>query len=450
MALHKLKKGLDLPIAGKPVQAFSQISPVKSVALVGPDYVGMKPKFEVAIGDPVKLGQVLFLDKKKPGIKYTAPGAGKITEINRGEKRAFLSIVIKLDDKEEAVTFISHNKDKLSALQRDGAIKQLVDSGAWTALRARPFGHVADPETKPHSIFVTAMDTHPIAPDMGKVLEGREVDFQNGLRILTKLTDGRIYLCKRPKADIPVIDSDQVSVEEFSGPHPSGLPGTHIHFLDPVSTNKIVWHIGAQDVAMIGKLFTEGMIDPGRVVAIGGPAAKTPRLIRTRIGASLDDLLNGECKPLDHRVISGSVLSGFTAEGPTAYLGRYNQQIAILPTDKERKLFGWLSLGFELFSNKPILISALLRKKAFDLTTNLHGGARSIVPIGMYEKVMPLDILPTFLLRSLAVDDIDEVEKLGGLELVEEDLSLCTFVCPSKIDHGANLRRVLTTIEKEG
>ncbi|NQT25378.1 Na(+)-translocating NADH-quinone reductase subunit A [candidate division KSB1 bacterium] len=448
--MHKIQKGLDLPISGKPVQEFSQAHLVKTVALIGPDYVGMKPKFEVAVGEKVKLGQVLFLDKKKPGIKYTSPGAGKVTEINRGEKRAFLSIVIELDSNEEAVRFKSFNKDKLSTLKRDEMVKQLVESGAWTALRARPFGHVANPDTTPHSLFVTAMDSHPIAPVIEKVLKGRESNFRNGLQILAKLTDGKVFVCKHPNENIPVIDSDQVVVEEFSGPHPSGLPGTHIHFLDPVNAQKTVWHISAQDVAMIGKLFTTGELEVERVVAIGGPAAKIPRLIRTRIGASLEDLLDGEIKDMDHRIVSGSVFSGMTAEGPSEYLGRYHQQIAILPTDKERKFFGWLSLGFELFSIKPILISSLLRRKAFDFSTNLHGGKRSIVPIGMYEKVMPLDILPTFLLRALAVDDIDEIEKLGGLELVEEDLSLCTFVCPSKMDHGTNLRRVLTTIEKEG
>lgn len=450
MALHKIKKGLDLPINGKPMQEVSDGPPVKTAALIGPDYIGMKPGFEVSVGDKVKLGQLLFRDKKIPAVKYTAPGAGKVTSVHRGEKRAFLSIVIELDAKGEAVRFPSFGENELDSIGREVAIEQLVNSGVWTALRARPFGRVADPESLPHSIFVTAMDSNPLAPDVEKVLKGRESDFKNGLRVLTRLTDGHIFLCKRPGADIPVIESERMNVEEFSGPHPAGLPGTHIHFLDPVHARKTVWHIGAQDVAMIGALFTAGELDMTRIVALGGPGAKNPRLIRTRNGACLDDLINGEIRDGDHRIVSGPVFSGYTAQGPTAFLGRYHQQIAVLPTDKKRRLFGWLNPGSDLFSAKPILLSGLLRRKGFNFTTNMHGGRRSIVPIGMYEKVMPLDILPTFLLRALAVQDIDDAEKLGGLELVEEDLGLCTFVCPSKIDHGSNLRRVLTAIEKEG
>ena len=450
MATIRIKKGLDLPIKGAPKQEIESGNTPKTVALLGDDYVGMRPTMMVQVGDRVKLGQLLFTDKKMEGVKYTSPGAGKVIEINRGEKRKFLSVVIELDGEDE-ITFDAHAEDRLDSLDRDLVRDQLVESGLWTTLRARPFGKVADPSTTPHSIFITAMDTNPLAPSVEKVLEGREKDFANGLRVLSNLTDGKLYLNKAPGAKIPQAENlDRLEVNEFAGPHPAGLPGTHIHFLDPVGRNKTVWHINAQDVAAIGSLFTTGRIDVQRVVALAGPSVKNPRLIRTRIGASTVDLTEGELREGDNRVISGSVFTGHKAAGPVAYLGRFHQQISVIREGREREFLGWLKPGFNLFSVKPILASALFRGKKFDFSTALHGGHRAIVPIGSYEKVMPLDILPTFLLRALAVDDVEEAENLGVLELDEEDLALCTFVCPSKIDHGEALRRNLTIIEKEG
>lgn len=450
MGLHKIKKGLDLPIKGKPEQSVSDGPEVKRVALLGTDYVGLKPKFEVRLGDTVKTGQTLFSDKKIDSVKFTSPGSGKIVEINRGEKRAFLSIVIELDSNEDQMSFETTAVDKLKSLDRKSVVSRLLESGLWTALRARPFGKVADPATVPNSLFITAMDSDPIAPGLEAILQGKENDFENGLTVLSKLTEGKVYVCKYPESKLNIPASDQISVEDFSGPHPAGLPGTHIHFLDPVGHQKSAWHIGLQDVIAVGKLFTSGSIDVERIVALGGPAAKNPRLVRTRMGASVDNLLAGELSTEKIRPVSGSVFSGHAANGASAYLGRYHQQVVALPTDEVRRFFGWLSLGSDLFSIKPILLSSILPKKNFAFSTNLHGGKRSIVPIGMYEKVMPLDVLPTFLLRAIAVDDIEDSENFGALELVEEDLSLCTFVCPSKLDHGANLRRVLNIIEKEG
>lgn len=445
----KIKKGLTLPINGQPDQKITGGNPVKSVAVIGPDYIGMRPDFAVSIGDRVKLGQLLFTGKKMPLIRYISPGSGTVTGINRGEKRAFLSIVIELDGKEE-ITFQSFPDDKIKMLQRDAVIAQLLESGLWTAMRARPFSKVADPETKPHSIFITAIDTNPLAPSVEMIISEKSDLFKIGLEIISKLTDGKLFVCKAPGMTIPVPDDWNLVIEEFQGPHPAGNVGTHIHFLNPVSRLKTVWYIGAQDIIAIGHLFKTGRLMTDRVIALAGPLALKPRLIRTRLGVSLQDLTVNELKDSERRIISGSVFSGYTADGALAFLGRYHQQVTILPEDKERKLFGWLSPGANLFSVKNVVLSKIKPRKTFDFSTNMHGGVRSIVPVGSYEKVMPLDILPTYLLRALAVDDIDEAEKLGCLELDEEDLSLCTFVCPSKIEHGQNLRRVLTLIEKEG
>ena len=404
---------------------------------------------QVAIGEKVKLGQVVFIDKKMPAVKYTAPGSGKVVGIHRGEKRKFLSLVIQLEGDEE-VTFKSYNDRQLKDLKKAAVIEQMIESGQWPLLRQRPFSKVANPEDTPNSIFVTAMDTNPLAPMVSLTLAGKESLFQAGLTVLSKLTEGKIYVCKSPAENIPVGDVPRVQVENFVGKHPAGLVGTHIHFLDPVGRHKTVWYINAQDVVKLGYLFTTGKIMTEHIVALGGPQVKQPRLLKTRVGASLLDLTENELKDGDNRIISGSVLSGRKATPEVGFLGRFHQQVSVLREGHEKIFLGWLRPGFDKFSAINMVASKLLGKKEFDFTTALNGGKRAIVPIGVYEKVMPLDIIPTYFLRSLVVNDIEDLEKLGILELDEEDLALCTFVCQSKLDYGPMLRKNLTTIEKEG
>jgi len=449
MALHTIKKGLDVPIKGEPKPVANEGNNVKTVALLGGDYIGMKPTMAVAVGDDVKLGQVLFADKKNPLIKFTSPGAGKVIEINRGEKRKFLSIVIELSGSEE-VTFKSFSEGELDNLSEEKIKENLITSGLWTSLRVRPFSKVADPGNKPHSIFVTAMDTNPLAPPVEKILAGKEEFFKNGLKILSKLTDGKTFVCKKPDGKIPSVDIPSLHVEEFAGPHPAGLAGTHIHFLDPVSRIKSVWYVNACDVASIGYLFLTGKIDIEKVVSLAGPRVKNPRLVKTRIGASLTEMTNNELIGDNNRVISGSVLSGRLASGAENYLGKYHQQISVVRESTERKLFGWVLPTSNLFSVKKVLLSSFTPGKKFDFSTSINGGVRPIVSIGSYEKVMPLDILPTIFLRTLFTNDLEDMENLGILELDEEDLALCTFVSASKIDFGPQLREKLTIIEKEG
>ncbi len=445
MAKIKIKKGLDLPLNGSPKQDVSTTIFTKKVALLGDDYVGMKPTMLVAIGDDVQKGQLLFTDKKTPGVKFTSPVAGKIVEINRGEKRAFKSMVIEKSGSEE-ITFKSYPENELSKLNFDSVKENLIESGMWTALRVRPFSKVADPSTTPNSIFVTAMDTNPLAPSIEKVIEGNEKSFENGLRVIEKLTEGNIFLCKAPNSKIPTIDSGKLRVEEFEGPHPAGLVGTHIHFLDPVSSSKRVWYINAQDVVAIGNLFTTGKLDTERVISIGGSQVKNPTLLKTEVGADLQELTSKLLTDGENRIISGSVLTGHHATGYLSYLGRYHQQISVIEEDSKREFLGWINP----FGNRFSIKSVVVPKKKLNFSTALHGGERAMVPVGSYEAVMPLDILPNYLLRALAVNDIEEAEQLGCLELDEEDLALCTFVCPSKVNHGENLRSNLTQIEKEG
>ncbi|WP_148254925.1 Na(+)-translocating NADH-quinone reductase subunit A [Aidingimonas lacisalsi] len=446
----EVKKGLDLPIAGAPDQRIEDARPVRYVAVLGTDYVGMKPTMEVREGDTVKLGQLLFTDKKIQGVRFTAPAAGKVVAINRGEKRRLLSVVIEVAEQEEAETFTAHGADNIDELERQTVVDQLVESGLWTALRARPYSRTPALDSEPENIFVTAIDTHPLCSDPALIINEQPQAFEQGLKVLSRLTQGKVFLCQSPNATLPGSDVQDVQVETFSGPHPAGLVGTHIHHLSPVALHKQVWHIGYQDVIAVGKLFVEGRLDTERVIAVGGPRAENPRLLRTRTGASIDELLQGEVvNPDDTRIISGSVFSGVTAEGSLRYLGRFHNQVSLLEEGNKRAFMGWLSPGFKRHSVMGIYVSKFLGLSNYAPDTSTNGSERAMVPVGNYEAVMPLDILPTQLLRSLIVGDIETAMQLGCLELDEEDLALCTYVCPGKYEYGPILRDNLTTIEKE-
>ena len=448
--MKRITKGLDLRIAHAPEPTIHDGPEVRTVAVLAADYIGLKPTMEVAIGDTVKRGQVLFTDKKTPGVRYTAPAAGKVTEVNRGAKRVFQSVVIEVSG-DEAEQFTKYDGEQLPNLTREQAVENLVASGLWTAFRTRPFSRVPAPESRPHSIFVTAIDTHPLAARPEPIIDLRPIDFEHGLQVIRQLTDGAVHVIKRAGATLSGSTVPQVQTHEFEGPHPAGLVGTHIHLIDPVSETKTVWHIGYQDVLAIGRLFQTGELDNERIVALGGPGTKNPRLIRTQLGASAADLMAGEVADGEVRVISGSVLSGRAMTGIDAFLGRYHVQVSALQEGRERDFLGWQKPGLDQFSIKRVFASAFLRpNQTYDFTTATNGSRRSMVPIGMYEKVMPLDILPTFLLRALIVGDTDQATALGALELDEEDLALCTFVCPGKTDYGPILRDVLTKIERDG
>lgn len=459
MTLHKVTRGLHLPITGEPAQEIDTARSPGKVALVAADYVGMRPTIHVAPGDTVKRGQLLFEDKKMPGVRYTSPGAGRVVAINRGKKRAFQSLVVELSRSEregrsgaaEEQAFRSFTGRHPSTLSGAQVEELLIESGLWTALRARPFSKVATPETRPRSIFVTAIDTQPLAPDVRVVLSGKVENFQRGLITLSKLTEGPVHVCVDPGTSIELPDEERVRREDFSGPHPAGTAGFHIHTLDPVDRNKIVWYVGYQDVVAIGHLFDTGKLDLERIVSLAGPVVERPRLLRSRVGASLDDLVAGELVEGDNRVISGSVFAGRAAMGEVhGYLGRYHHQITVLAEGRQRELLGWLAPGADKYSVINAFVSALRPGKKFAFTTSTQGSRRAIVPIGMYEKVMPMDLEPTYLLKALLMHDIEKAEEYGCLELDEEDLALCTFVCPGKNDYGPYLREVLTTIEKEG
>ncbi|GAC29208.1 Na(+)-translocating NADH-quinone reductase subunit A [Brumicola pallidula] len=444
----KIKKGLDLPIEGAPEQKVHPGPTVTRVAILGEEYNGMRPTMHVQVGDAVKKGQLLFEDKKNPGVKFTAPAAGEVIEVNRGAKRILQSVVIKLKGDDE-ITFPTFDDASLATAERSAISELLVESGSWTAIRTRPYSKNPAVGSTPSSIFVSAMDTNPLAGDPQIIIAGRKEYFAFGLKVLAKLTDGKVFVSKAPGADIHTGDAI-VDVNEFAGPHPAGLVGTHIHHLDPVGMKKFVWHVGYQDVIAIGSLLKTGKLDTTKVLSIAGPAAKSPKLVSTVLGASIDELVVDQKIDGPVRVISGSILNGTTAQGPQAYVGRYHNQISLLVEDKEKKLFGWAKPGSNQHSVTRAYLGHLSPKKLFNMTTTTNGSDRSMVPIGNYERIMPLDIIPTLLLRDLLSGDSDGASSLGALELDEEDLSLCTYVCPGKYNYGPVLRECLTKIEEEG
>ena len=447
----RIRRGLDLPIAGAPRQQVGESNSTRSVAVLGRDYIGMKPTMAVKVGDRVKLGQLLFTDKKTPGVKYTAPGCGTVAAINRGDKRMLQSVVIDLDG-DEQISFDRFDDAAIARVPASELVKLLVDSGLWTALRTRPYSKVPDPAARPHALFVNAMDTNPLSADPAFVLEAHGEDFRRGLACLGRLPRTGVYLCVGT-TPIKGLDAaglpEKVRLETFAGPHPAGLSGTHIHYLSPVSQQRTAWTINYQDVVAIGKLLATGRLWVERIVSLAGPQVEDPRLVKTRLGANLDELVAGDLLPGENRIISGSVLNGRTARGAEAYLGRYHLQVSVLREGRERPLLGYLSPGVNRHSVLGIYLSGLFKGKKFNLSTSTNGSNRAMVPVGSYESIMPLDILPTQLLRSLIVGDIEMAMNLGALELDEEDLALCTYVCPGKYEYGPILRDNLSRIEKE-
>lgn len=446
----EIGRGLDIPLTGEPDRKIDA-KEVSQVALVADDYIGMRPTLLVSEGDRVELGQPLFSDKKTEGVTYVSPAAGRVNSINRGAKRRFLSLIVDKEGDQQSRDFGATEPGALAGLSREQVVEKLVASGLWTSLRSRPFSKVPAPgDDAPRAIFVTAIDTNPLAADPSFVVEGHGEFFTAGLEVIAHLTDGDVFLCRGAKSTVPGESVAKTVVAEFTGPHPAGLVGTHMHFLKPASIGRVNWYLNYQDVMAIGRLFVTGQLDFSRVVSLAGPAVNSPRLLRTQVGASLKQLVDGELKAGDNRVISGSVLCGRQFEELTGYLGRYHLQISCLEEGHERELLGWQMPGFDKFSVTRAFASAWQGAKRFALTTSTGGSERAMVPIGTYEKVMPLDLIPTPLLRALISRDTASAQQLGCLELDEEDLGLCTFVCPGKYEYGEILRDNLLKIEKEG
>ena len=445
--VHFIKKGLDVPIAGAPRQEIEDKLDISSFALVADDYHGMRPTMLVQAGDRVKIGQPLFTDKKNDGVTFTSPACGVVDSVNRGSKRRFLSVIINREGEDQQSFDVLKSVDEYSA---DSLKELLVKSGLWTAFRTRPFSKTPAISSTPRSIFVTAIDTNPLAANPEVIIAEKRDEFLLGLKALTRLDANKIFVCTGTDSKIPGRDMPEVDFHEFDGPHPAGLAGTHIHKLDPVGPNKTVWYINYQELIALGYLLASGNLMTERVVSLAGPVVKDPCLVRTYAGGNIDEIAKG-CSSEDNiRLVSGSVLDGRTSVTPVNFLGRYHYQLSVLAEGNHHEFLGWQKPGLDKFSVTGIYAGSWIPGKKFDLTTNLNGSRRMIVPVGTYERVLGMDTLPTHLLRALIAGDTEEAQALGCLELDEEDLALCTYVCPGKYDYGSILRDNLTLIEKEG
>lgn len=447
METFKIKKGLDLPIQGAPEQKIHQGPAVRSVGLVGLDYIGLKPKMLVQEQDAVKRGTPLFFHKDNPEAAIVSPVTGRVRAINRGARRVLESVVIDVGDADDKGIEFGTLGDGATA---EDITTTLCAAGLWTSFRTRPYSKVPEHTSKPLAIYVTALDSEPLSADANLVIEERAEDFAKGLRIISKLTDGQTYVCQSPDLSFDGASAGGVTQVGFTGPHPAGLAGTHLHFLTPPKAEDPVWTISYQDVLAIGALARTGYLDPSIVVSLCGPLASNPRLVRTIAGASTDDLTEGETNTdVTIRTLSGSVLSGRKAEDALAYVGRYHRQVTLIEEDRKQNTLGWILPMPSKYAVQPVLASAF-SKKLYALTSNLNGGRRAMVPTGTFEELMPQDYLPTQLLRALLIKDTDTAQALGALELDEEDLGLVGFACPAKYEYGLALRECLEKIEKEG
>lgn len=438
----RLRRGLDLRVPGAPGTVVEAAASPRSVALLGLDARGIRPSVHVKVGDRLALGETLFADRRRPEIRFVAPASGVVSAVHLGDMRGLESLVIDVEG-DRAVAFEPVALSALEGLGREGLTGRLLEAGAWPALRERPFGAIADPARPPAAIFVRAIDTEPLAPDTSVVLAGRAADLALGLAAVAELTDGPVFVCARPGTLTSLEAHPRLRVVEFVGPHPAGLVGTHVHHLFSVRKGVRVWYLGVQDVLAIGHLLRTGRIDPLRVVALAGPAVRRPRLLKTRLGASTEDLARGELDPEPCRIVSGSPLSGRRAASRGGFLGRYDEQVCVLPEEEERDHRSWSVplLGRDV--RVPPWLPGPSWGRAPERSQ--HG----LLPLDGFDRVVPMRLPVALLLRALASGDHEAARRLGALELEEEDLALCAYLCPSRLPYGALLREALSAIEAE-
>jgi len=443
----KLRKGLDIRLRGKAEKKLFPESPSALYAVKPVDFSGLTPKLNVKIGDKVLAGSPLFHDKVRPEILFTSPVSGIVKEIVRGDRRKLLEVIVERDGDE----FVSFGKVSSEKLTRDKIKELLLASGLWPAVRQRPYHVVANPKDTPKAIYISGFDTAPLAPDYNYIMDNsQELIFQKGLNSLSKLTDGKINLVLDSRAEISGLlkRAAEVEVSYFSGPHPSGNVGVHIHHLEPLSKGEVIWFVNLQDVIAIGRLFEEGIYKHERIIALTGSEILNPGYHKVRSGASVSGIVKENTKPGDLRYISGNVLTGTRIE-PDGYLGYYDSQVTVIPEGKYFEFFGWMMPGLKKFSFSRSYSSGFMPGKDYRLDTNFHGGERAFVMTGQYEKVVPMDIYPMQLLKAILAEDIDLMENLGIYEVAEEDFALCEYICPSKIEIQAIVRKGLDMMIKE-
>ena len=443
----KLKKGLNIMLQGEPGRVLSDKVQSTLYAVKPVDFPGLTPKLCIKAGDNVKAGTPLFLDKVRPDVKFASPVSGKVYAIKRGEQRKLLEIVIEKAGNE----FEDFGRGDISLLSRDQIKVKMVTSGLWPSMRQRPYNIIADPAAVPKAIFISGFDTAPLAPDYNFIIENSSGTlFQSGLNILSLLTDGKVNLILNARISATDIlkDATGVDISSFSGPHPAGNVGVHIHHLNPINKGEVVWFINLQDVLTLGRLFAEGIYNPEKIVALAGSEVIVPGYYKVIAGTSVSGIIRDNIKPGHSRFISGNVLTGSKIESD-GYIGFYDSMVSVIPEGDYFEFFGWMKPGLDKFSFSRTFASRLRPGKIFRLDTNMHGGHRAFVMTGQYEKVLPMDIYPMQLLKAILAEDIDMMENLGIYEVAEEDFALCEFICPSKMEIQSILRQGLDIMAKE-
>lgn len=441
----KIKKGLDIPLAGKAEKVFGQTQLPGLFAIKPTDFHGITPKVVVKEGEAVKIGSVLFYDKYHPEVKFVSPVSGTLKTVNRGERRRILEVIIENDGKDEYVDFGVADPQSMG---RDAIVNRLLEGGAWPYLRQRPYDVIANPQDTPKAIFISGFDSAPLAPDMDFVLTGQEAAFKTGIEVLKKLAPAVHLSVSNDSASKLYNSLEGVQLHKFAGPHPAGNVGVQIHHISPINKGEKVWVIQPQEIVSIGLLFSQGKHDFSRVIAVTGSEVLKPGYLRYRLGASVADIVANGVNQGSLRFISGNVLTGDDI-GADGYLGFYHSQVTVIPEGDEHEFLGWALPGFGKFSVSRSFFSWLSKNKQYKLNANMHGGERAIVMSGQFEKVLPMDLLPEFLIKAILVDDIDKMEQLGIYEIVEEDIALCEFVDTSKMELQSILRKGIDLMVKE-
>lgn len=445
----KIKKGLNIKMNGQAEKIYVKAPRAKTFAIKPVDWHGLTPKIIPKLCDQVKVGTPIFYDKYHPEIKFTSPVSGILLSINRGERRRIIEVVVEDDGKDTPETFL---KGDPAQLKREQIVENLLESGLWPMIRQRPYSVIARPTRIPKSIFISAFDTSPLAPDYDFLLKDMEEDFQWGVNVLKQLTEGKVHLNLdgRYPSIRTLSNIEGVEINRFKGPHPAGNVGIQIHNLDPINKGELVWTVKPQDVVAIGRLFKTGKYDPSVVVALTGSRVEKPLYFKTIRGTAVAPLLENNLLEGENRVISGNVLNGLRIDSEKGHVGFSDSQLTVIPEGNHYELFGWIKPGFKKFSlSRSFASTWLAPNRSFELDTNYHGGERAFVMTGEYEKVLPMDIYPMQLLKAILVNDIDKMEQLGIYEVDEEDLSLCEVVCTSKTPVTKILREGLRSLRKE-
>ena len=443
----KLKKGLDIKLMGKAKAEKVQVGKAEYYAVKPTDFHGLTPKLAVKVEHEVKAGTPLFFDKYNPEVKFVSPVSGKVVAINRGDRRKLLEVVIKADAENAYETV-----NPISADAGAEDIKAcLLQNGVWPFIKQRPYDVIANAEDTPKCIYISCFDSSPLAADNEFALRGEEKYFQAAIDTLSKLATGGVYLGLNAstKGNSIFEGMKNVNVNYFSGKHPVGNAGVQLHHVNPISKGEKVWTLRPQDAVIIGRLVLDGKYDPRKVVALTGSELNETAYCEMISGANITDVIKPRLKnEVNQRIISGNVLTG-TSIAEDSYLGYYDNQITVIPEGDEYEMFGWIMPGFNKFSASKTFLSSLLPKKEYKLDANFHGEPRAFVVSEQYEKVLPMDILPVFLLKAILVDDIDKMEQLGLYELAPEDMAVCEFVCTSKTEVQQILWRGIDLMIKE-